>query len=516
MSPAVYVRRAHTWLAAALLALVPTHARAQAIGSVAEDRARLNEILGQRATAAADSGIWLRLVQPDIRVVRNSAIPYSLNDGALWAGRGFSASVTAGVSGGYERGHFGLDAQIAPTFAFSQNLPFDFFPGRAPGRSFYSSPWHLDAETGSADLPLRFGDAPLRVIDAGESSIAARAFNVRGGLTSASAWWGPAIRNTLVLSNNAPGIPRAFVGTATPLRTKAGSFAAEMLLGTLTESRFFDTVSANNYRGVNAIRIAYHPPQSDNFTVGIARAVYTPETRTLPTLRTAVNVLRWRPPALEGDTAAADQITSLFWRWIFPASGFEVYGEFAREELPRSFADLLQTPDNTGAYTLGFQLAFAHDTTGRLWRIQSEVTTLGQNIVDPAHPPVDFYTGRVAVQGYTQRGQIIGAPIGPGSDAQFIGIDRMVSGWQLGGFVGRTRWEDNALYRQQFTTFFSHDVTIYSGLRAALRLPRYDVAGELSVGRRFNYLFQNGFSNPEQLGTVRVQNVTVALRLSPR
>jgi hypothetical protein len=36
------------------------------------------------------------------------------------------------------------------------------------------------------------------------------------------------------------------------------------------------------------------------------------------------------------------------------------------------------------------------------------------------------------------------------------------------------------------------------------------------VSHRQNYLFQNGFTNPLQEGTVNIQNVTFAMRVSPR
>lgn len=353
-------------------------------------------------------------------------------------------------------------------------------------------------------------------MDFGESELALRVRSVALGATTREEWWGPGIRNALVLSDNAPGIPRAFVRTARPYRTRIGEFTAAWESGTLTESVFFDTISTNNYRSFSALTISYHPANARNVALGLARAVYAPESGRVPSLNAMTRVFRWRPSAGLGDTASADQITSVFGRWIFPASGFELYTELARMQMPRSLAELVQTPYFTGGYTFGFQWALAPDSSEHLWRLQGEVTSLEQNSVHAGRPPADFYTGRAAAQGYTQRGQIIGAAIGPGSSSQWLAADRINPRWHVGAFVGRTRWEDNAMYRQPFTTFFSHDVTIYSGLRGGYRLPLTDVSFDLTFGRRFNYLFQNGFSNPGQRGTVRVQNITFATRLTPR
>ena len=496
---------------------------AQVIGSTAEDRARLDEILGRRAVcqlapcARHDSvarGLRSYLVWPDVRVVWNSAIPFSLNDGSLWAGRGLNASITAGAGAEYDRQDWGLTLVFAPTFAYSANRPFDFFPDTIPGRSPYSSPWHTGGAAGSADLPLRFGNASLHVIDLGYSELAARFHNASFGFSNTPQWWGPGIRNALVMSDNAPSIPRAFVRTAAPIGTRFGSIAAEIEAGTLTESLFFDSLSTNNYRSFSALTATYEAPGDLHLVLGLSRAVYAPEQNAMPGVSASLNALRWRPTGAAG--VPLDQISSVFARWWFPESGFEAYGEYARMDVPRSLSDFLQTPYRNGGYTVGLQWAGRPDRLTGLLRLESEVSTVEQNLVDRSDLPADFYTGKLAPQGYTQRGQIMGAAVGPGGSSQFVGVDYLPERWQAGLFVGRIRWEDNAMYRQRYSTFFSHDVSIYSGVRGGYRLPRVDVSFELTAARRFNYLFQNGFSNPQQRGTVRVQNITFETRLTPR
>jgi hypothetical protein len=489
------------------------------LASQLRDRDRLAELVPSVGVAPPPTSARLlggsyRLIGPDVRLIWNSDIPYSLNDGALWAGRGLNSSVTFGAGAYYQRSNVGVDVVLAPSFVYSQNRPFDIFPGRDPGRSQYSSPWHLGGA--SADLPLRFGDRPVRRIDGGESRIEVRYRAAALGATTANEWWGPGIRNALVLSNNAPGIPRVYLRTARPVQTRIGDFNAELLAGTLTKSPFFDTLAASNYRSLSGLLLSFRPRADSGLTFGLARTVYVPASRAVPSVGASMKAFSWRPDAFSGDTVGADQITSLFARWLFPVAGFEVYGEWARMELPRSFAELAETPYDTQGYTLGFQWALPQARPGHVFRLQSELSYLEQSIVNPARPPVDFYAGRVASQGYTQRGQIIGAAIGPGGSSQWIAGDYFVPRWQLGLFVGRIRWEDNALYRQPFATFFSHDVTILSGVRGGVRLPNVDMSSELTVARRLNYLFQNGMSNPLGVGTVRIQNVTLALRFIPR
>jgi hypothetical protein len=209
-----------------------------------------------------------------------------------------------------------------------------------------------------------------------------------------------------------------------------------------------------------------------------------------------------------------DQLISLFGRWVFPASGFETYVEWARMELPRSLHEYLSVPQSTQGYTIGLQWADPTPRNGRL-RLQAEVTNLEQTQVLPNRPPPDFYSGRGVPQGFTQKGQILGAAIGPGASSQFIAADWLASRWQAGAFAGRTRTENDALYRTLAPHNEQHDVTIYSGVRGGARLMGWDLSTELTVGRRLNYLFQSDFYLGQPVKAVDIQNVTWTFLLSP-
>jgi hypothetical protein len=88
--------------------------------------------------------------------------------------------------------------------------------------------------------------------------------------------------------------------------------------------------------------------------------------------------------------------------------------------------------------------------------------------------------------------------------------------YEAGLFAGRIRWNNDALYAQQGANFFRHDVSTFLGARGTVRAPTTDLALEGYWGRRYNYLFQNGFANPGGHRTVDVTNVTVVLTVTPR
>ena len=517
------------WLAAA------PFATAQLPGSVALDRARLREITGNDTAATDDDPLlidWVRplrriprvaelrlhLVRPETRVSYNSDIPLSLNDGPLWAGRGWSVSVSGGVRGERDIRNARVRLTVAPTLVYAQNLPFQFHPDSTPGRSPFASPFH--GPRASADLPSRFGDRHLLYLDAGRTALTVRTQRVLAGITSESEVWGPGIRNALIMSANAPGIPRLFLQTSAPVHTRVGAVEAKLIAGTLTESLFFDLDPKNDFRSINGILVQLRPAFDSTLTLGLSRVVYAPIVSPYlgPIGHAADVFIRWAYMADPDDTTRyknVDQIMSAFARWVFPDAGFEVYGEFARMDLPRSFTELLNALHNTGGYTVGFQWAQPRRGHDYL-RLQSEITYLEQSQVfyDRAPPP-DFYTGRVSPQGYTQRGQVIGAAIGPGASSQWIALDYLAQRWQGGVYVGRIRWENDALYRQLAPNFFRHDVTVLSGARGGWRSALSDVSIEVTLARRYNYLFQNGQANPGGFRTVDVNNLTITLAATP-
>jgi hypothetical protein len=493
------------------------------IGTLGADRARVRQITGRvpDSVVTSDSNSRISPLYPTLRLVWNSALPSGGNDGALWAGRGLSGSVTGGAT--YRRGfEFGrLDVVLSPDFTFSANRSFFVFGGREPGRSAFSSPWHIGRS--SADLPLRFGDVPLRAIGLGQSSVTLTMPRVTFGVSSANEWWGPAIRNTLLLSNNAAGVPRLFARTTRPLHTRFGDFEGRAMIGALTESPFFDYDQSNDTRSLSGLLVTYRPALDTGLTLGLSRLVMARATSNFGVVQHALDVvLRYEPLRRESDTTdtgaslqRTDQLFSLFARWVVPASGFETYAEWSRMELPRSIREYLEVPQSTQGYTLGLQWVDPRATDGFV-RLQGEVTNLEQTQVLPNRPPPDYYTGRAAVQGFTQRGQVLGAAIGPGSSSQFLAADWMAKRWQAGVFLGRTRTENDALYRLPFPLNTQHDVTIYSGVRGGVMMPRTDVSWELTVGRRMNYLFQSDYYLSTPAVAVDVQNVTLSFLVSPR
>jgi len=541
---------------AAGFAAVPTTARAQSDArsdTVAErtvvvpatpddERLRLDQLLGRSTTAGyllrspsatlgplppGDSGVRWAPLSPQLLVIRNSALPFSLNTGALSAGRGISTQVTAGIQAQWRS----FSLVLAPSLIYEQNLGFLMPPGFWPAtdRSSWSSPWHDHPY--SMDLPIRYGNRARLLIDPGQTSLTYRRGALAVGLATENRWWGPGVRNAILLSSNAAGFPHLFVRTGRPVHTRIGSFEAILLLGGLWESRFFDTTSTNDLRSYSALAVTWVPPGEPGLTLGLSRAVYAPVSgwsglpwRLFDAVFRRVGQPNSLPVSAPDTTSGPDQVFSLFARWLFPGDGLEAYAEWARYELPSSLRAILTSPGHTQGYTLGLQWARPVGASGGAVRLQAEHTFLEQDPSFADQPLGSWYTSRAVDQGYTVLGKVIGATIGPGASSHWLAADYVGRRTQAGVFAGRIRWEDDTLYRIKGVntggnTWCSHDVSVFVGVRGG-RATRYGaVSASLTLARRWNLYFLHDTTCGDDRDPSRIvdrDNVTLEFRLAPR
>lgn len=509
------------------------------LGGDADDRVRLSHLLGgpindrfllRGASEALDSLPGVRgrvrwaLLAPEASVVYNSVLPFSLNDGALWAGRGWSEDVRVGFRAQWRR----VSLVLAPEVIATENLPYTLPPPqvqlpRPAGRSPFSTPWYVGVY--SIDSPLRFGDRGFSRLDPGQSTLAVDAGPVVVGLSTENEWWGPGIRNAIVLSNNAAGIPRAFVRTNRPVRTKVGTFTARWFLGGLFESPYFDTTSGNDRRSISGLATTWTPPGTRTLTLGFARTVYAPLTEWDQVFGHAVDVLRDRGVhRASGDTTqlpSRDQVFSLFGRWVFPADGFAVHAEWARTDPPRSPRELLVSPNHSQGYTLGLEWARPLRAGRDALRFEAEVTYLEKSPAYRNLPEATWYTGAASPQGYTQRGQVIGAAIGPGASSQWLTVEYFAPTWRVGLFGGRIRWNDDALYTfpgLYDNKWCSHDTSLFGGVTGALTSRWGRFAATVARGERLNVFFYHlTWCEPgvAQQDVLDARTTTLQLRFTP-
>jgi hypothetical protein len=468
--------------------------------------------------SAAGNGV--RPIAPEARLVYNSAIPFSVNQGAMWAGRGGNFQLLAGLLA--DAGPLRLI--LAPQLTYSRNAAFEhLLPDEWEERAWESSipPWHTGRH--SIDLPLRFGDDPELRLLWGQSTVALRAGALEGGLSSENQWWGPGIRNSIVMSSNAAGIPHLFLRTGAPLETRVGSFEVRWISGMLEESGFWhrverDGTGGTDSRSLSAAAGVFTSAAFPGLSVGVARAVYEGADGVAGVLGHSANVfLLWNQDRHAARPPASEQILSFFWRFRLPAEGAELYGEWARHELPTSFRDLLLAPEHSQGYTLGAQWVGELRQGGAL-RLQAEHTYLEESPTFRGRPIGTFYSGDIVPQGYTHRGEVIGAAIGPGASGQWLAADYLMRRFDLGAFAGRVRWANDAYYDQPggHNTFLGHDVSLFGGIRSAHNGRLGRITAEWTLARRYNFLFQNPALDWDMRDlAVNVWNQTLQLSVTP-
>jgi hypothetical protein len=509
------------------------------IGSEADERWRLDQLLRGASTegyllrSAASltdtlpgEGAELRwaFVLPELIAVHNSALPYSVNDGSLWAGRGWSASVVGGVRGQLR----GLRVVVAPTLSWASNRDFELptdvraAPPIPPPRSPYAYPWRVHRN--SIDYPLRFGPDAVAQVDAGQSALYMHHDRVEYGLSSENQWWGPGIRNALLLSNNAPGFGHAFVRTARPLRTPVGAVEARYLLGGLTESAYFADSPTYRHRSFSALAFTVQPGVAPGLTLGGARAVIAPLVKRGEIPRHLFDVLsstgrpNARPLSDPSQTPGRDQLLSLFARYVLPGYGFESYVEWGRAEMPASVRDALVAPSHSQGYSMGLQWARADVVKGAALRLQLEHTAVSQGSSFAVTPSGSWYTSRAVLQGFTQRGQVLGAAVGPGGSGQWFGGDLIAHAWTGGVFAGRIRWDDDSYFeipRPNGSGYCKHDVSLLVGTRGSYRTGAGSAGLSLTLANRLNTFYQNFGECPNNADRVDTRNATLGVTLSP-
>lgn len=469
-------------------------------------------------TPSSGTNDWVAtMVAPQFLWVLNTALPLSQNYGSLWAGKGLSTRTLVGFRFESPRARI----IFAPELVLSANGDWPLFdrrfftPAVPPGRSEFDLPYYAGRFT--IDIPMRFGDHAIRRIDLGQTtaSISARAFEF--GFSNENEWWGPGIRNAIVLSNNAPGFPHLFVRTAHPINTRLGAVEMRWLVGGLTESAFFDTVSTNNTRSLSAIAATLQTEWDPNLSIGLARSVYGTTRSWAPVF------FRWfdifaRTHLDEPDTTRTqrDQLFTLFARWVFPADGVEVYGEWGRTELQPSLRQFLTAPNHTQGYTVGLQWR-GGDSSGGL-RVQSEITQLEQSATFREGPIGSWYTSERVIQGYTNRGEPLGASIGPGSSSQWLALDYLKPEWRLGLFLGRIRWNQDVHNNYGFPIYVGYcnqDVSVYPGIRGARSGAFGSLSAELSFQDRLTPFFQNGGGCPNNGDRLDIRNKTLSITFTP-
>lgn len=355
--------------------------------------------------------------------------PYGWNDGSMIPARGYQYRVSGGVFAKYGP----LSIQLRPEFVRSQNKAFEGFNTEHADiiwNYFYGL--YLN----QSDIPERFGEGSYTKATWGQSSIRVSFEPISLGISSENLWWGPGRRSSLLMSNNAAGFKHLSLNTTRPVRTLLGSFEGQIIAGRLDNSDFLPSEpnrvaygkflylpKRDDWRYFSGIILTYQPKWTPGLFLGFSRAfqMYGKDVQ-----RKVGDYLPFLQPFQKKNTneyfRERDQLVSIFSRYLLRESKAEIYFEYGFNDHSEDLRDFLLDPEHSRAYIIGFSKLLPLSRKNEFINANLEVTQLSQGASSLLRDAGAWYVHGQVRQGYTNKGQVLGAGIGPGSNLQSFSV----------------------------------------------------------------------------------------------
>jgi len=441
-----------------------------------------------------------QLLPVELSVQQNSHHPYSLNDGAMIPARGFQTLASAGFYAKYGP----LSIQFRPEVVYAENKDFEGFPEEHPDavwQAYYTIHNQID-------LPERFGNEPYQKVFWGQSSVRLTFGPASLGISNENLWWGPGMRNSLLMTNTAPGFKHITLNTVKPVRTPIGSFEGQLIAGRLDSSGFSSPILKRNnigatyykskpddWRYLNGIVLSYQPRWVPGLFLGAERVFMTYRGDMGNTLNDYLPVIipmtKKQLGEEEEDTKIRDQIASVFMRWVWLKEHAEIYLEYGREDHAWDIRDIFLQPEHSRAYILGFRKMIPlKKHPEQSIEVALEATQLENTFKSGTRDSGQWYLHSQVVHGYTQTGQLLGAGIGPGSNMQTLTVSWVKSMRTIG--IGLERYvHDNDFHYAVIKDIRANWVDLNSSLFGSWDLGHFLLTARVDavVSNNYQHLF---------------------------
>jgi hypothetical protein len=442
------------------------------------------------------SAFYFRALPGGATVRFNSAFPFGSNDGAVWAGRGITASLEAGLV--LKLGP--VSAVLNPVAFRAENRPFSLLENGQTGSLIFADGQFPT----TVDRPQRFGSGVYSRVDPGQSTVRLDLFGIVAGISTANMGWGPMQYYEYITGGNAPGIPRVFFGTGGPVSIGIGRVHTQVFWGRIDQSSFSPVRGTPYYSsaletgtkrfGAGLVGIL-QPRGIDGLELGAARFFHAPWPREgIPHsyfTKPFSAILKKNVTASVGfpdDRGGGDnQLASVFARWVLPRSGFEVYTEYGHEDHNYNLRDLIQEPDHSRTLGLGARKVIGSDSVHlsaiRAEMLDYQLQTLGRNRGEGG-----IYTHGILRQGHTSRGQVIGADAGLGTGgASTVAWDRFTQQGVVTVRASRTVIrEAGTFYLNGRTNAAASDVAYALGLEGVRFFSKIELGWGATMVREVN------------------------------
>ncbi|SFA42204.1 Capsule assembly protein Wzi [Pedobacter suwonensis] len=354
----------------------------------------------------------------------NTDHPYGWNDGSMIPARGYQTQISAGFFAKLGP----LSVQLKPEYVYAQNKAFTELYQADNEPAFLKKYAQM---ANMIDNPDRFGTGSYSKVSWGQSNVRLTFDPVSIGLSNENLWWGPGVRNSLLMSNNASGFKHISLNTTRPVNTPIGSFETQIIAGRLESSKIIPdnalfVAKPDDWRYLSGIAFTYQPKWVPNLFLGFDRSfiVYRKDMGSsfgdyFP-LFSPVEKASVINGENNEDNRKRDQYASVFARWVMPESHAEVYLQYGRNDHPYNLRDALQEPEHSRAYIAGFRKLIPLKADDAFIQVGVEFTQLEGARTGEARAQPTWYVHHQVKDGYTNMGQVLGAGIGPGSNLQSL------------------------------------------------------------------------------------------------
>ena len=418
----------------------------------------------------------IKILPIDYNIEFNSHHPYNRNNGSMVPNRGYQHIISAGIYA--EIGP--LSIQLKPEHLFSENKDFEGFGEGKIGHFPYI--WRKRYRLwNNIDTPERFGNTQHNKTLLGQSSIRFNYKSISLGVSNENIWWGPSRRNSIMMSNNARGFKHITFNTRKPLKTKFGNFEWQLVSGKLENSGFtpspgdvegssglyvpkINQISEeNDWRYFQGYSFTYSPKWVSGLSVGFIRWVQmysalvkgkysyfmNGNTSWFPVFS---NIFRKNDKYVEYEMQT-DQAAGVFLRWLWKEARSEIYFEFHYNDSKQNLRDLILDTDHSRATTLGLQKVFDIENNNYIFSWEwTQLEQTGSRLLREAR---SWYEHGYVRDGYTNKGEVLGAGIGPGSNSHYFEVSRIEKNDKLGVALEIID-HDNDFYHEAFLSAQDH------------------------------------------------------------
>jgi hypothetical protein len=448
----------------------------------------------------------------------NSHHPYGMNDGSMVQAKGYQTQISAGIYAKIGP----LSIQLRPEYVFAENSTFQRLAD-APNGVYWNTPF-TGLFYNRIDLPDRMGNKQYSKLSLGQSSIRLNVGPVSAGFSNENLWWGPGVRNSLLMTNNASGFRHLTLNTTRPVKTYIGSFEAQVIGGRLEQSGFTLNSDATvpqairnelvqkpyEWRYISGMVLTYQPKWVPGLYLGFDRTFIVNRSKMgngfgdyFPIFSQVEKVGYVTPEGTYSEDAAErDQYISFFTKYVFSESKAEVYFQFGRNDHSYDLRDAAAEPEHTRAYIVGIRKLISLRRPDEFVQVGVELTQLERTTTGQLRDYPSWYSHGQVLDGYTNKGQVLGAGIGPGSNLQTLDV-AWVKGLKRIGLQFERKVNNNDLFydfafasadRRQYIN--RHWIDLAIGSTFSWNFKRFVANAQLTYIKSLNYQYQWQDSNP--------------------